>query len=97
MPKQTVIFLPGPTGAAGADGADGAVSTAVTSTATLAAVVTTTITPGGTGSIALFVDGTTQALQTWQLRSSTAATVAGSIQRPDDYATTTNEKVWYRC
>lgn len=39
--------------------------------------------------------GTSGALQGWQLMAGTdAENVAAGIVRPDDYATTTNEKVW---
>jgi len=34
--------------------------------------------------------------QNWVLLASTAATASGVTQRPDDYASSTNEKVWHR-
>jgi hypothetical protein len=91
-----------PAGATGPPGTPGAAGTAgvdpnITSLAGLAAIITVAITPGDSSSIKLFVDSIDELLNCWQLRSSTATTVSGSIQRPDDYATSTNEKVWFRC
>jgi hypothetical protein len=96
---EWVVIPAGATGPAGAPGAAGTagVDPDITSLAGLAAVTTTTIILGGSKSIKLFVDSIDELLNCWQLRSSTANTVSGSIQRPDDYATSTNEKVWFRC
>jgi hypothetical protein len=81
----------------GGGGSGAGVDVAITSLAELAAIETAEITPGGASSVKLWVSAADGSLQCWQLRASTAATVTGSIQRPDDYAESTNEKVWFKC
>lgn len=61
--------------------------------ADLAAVVTVDFTPPVTR---IFYNTDDVEVQNWVLLAGTEATVAGVTQRPTDYATTTNEKVWHR-
>jgi len=75
------------------------VNNSIHSLATLAAYATTSI---AVNDLLFFVNdtdapfNTTNVIQGWQLRASTAATVTGSIQRPSDYNAGTNAKVWFR-
>lgn len=67
----------------------------MTEEADLDAITTTDITPGDAGSIVQYIDAEDEQLKTWFLKSSTAASVAGSIRRAGDYNGTTNTKVWF--
>jgi hypothetical protein len=59
----------------------------------LAAITTTSLTPPV---IRVIYNSDTNEAQTWVLLAGTDATESGVVQRPDDYAASTNEKVWYR-
>jgi hypothetical protein len=65
----------------------------ITSTGDLAAVLTAGV---ATPIIKIWVDATEGSSQVWILKDSTAATDAGSVQRPNDYNASTNAKVWFR-
>lgn len=65
----------------------------ITSLTELAAIPTTGITPPMIRAWRQTSDATAQF---WELLAGTDATDPGSVQRPDDYAAVTNEKVWYR-
>lgn len=48
--------------------------------------------------IVQWVEAASGAFKTTQLRMSTAATNTGAgVQRPTDYTTTYNQKVWFQC
>ena len=69
------------------------VDSSITTLAGLAAIETSALT---LDSIKLFYNAADDEVQAWQLRAGTDATVAGSIQRPDDYNAGSNARVWYR-
>ncbi len=71
----------------------GSVDATVTSLAGFAAVPAL---PLPVGTVKVWVNAADMTIQVWVLKTSTAATVSGSVQRPSDYAATTNEKVWFR-
>ena len=79
-------------GIQGGTGGNTGVDASITTLAQLAAIPTTNLTPPVVKVWVLEADGTSQV---WRLLASTAATVAGSIQRPDDYSAS-NEKVWFK-
>lgn len=84
-------YNPGSSGSG--TGGNSGVDPSITTLAQLAAVPTINLTPPVVKVWILEADGSTQV---WRLLAGTDATVSGSIQRPDDYAASTNEKVWYR-
>lgn len=66
----------------------------ITSWATLAEIPTLLM---ATGTIRIWVDAASGAFKITQLRAGTDATdTASGIQRPDDYDTTSNARVWYQ-
>lgn len=69
------------------------VDSTVTTLAQLAAIPTISLSVPVVKIWILEADGT---FQVWRLLASTAATVSGAIQRPDDYDGTTNAKVWFK-
>jgi hypothetical protein len=69
------------------------VDPATNTLAELAAIVTLTLT---VPVVKIMYNSTSLEVQTWVLLAGTDATNSGVTQRPDDYAGTTNEKVWYR-
>lgn len=77
----------------GGEAAVSRVDATITSWAELAAIATTSLT---VPVIRVWVEASTGMHHTSQLRASTAADdTANGVARPDDYATTTNEKVWF--
>lgn len=73
--------------------ASSGVDPSISSLANLAAIPTTVLTPPV---IKVWIESTDLLSQTWILKAGTDATIAGSVQRPDDFNPATNAKVWYR-
>lgn len=69
------------------------VDSTITTLAGLAAIETSALT---LDSIKLFYNEDDDEVQAWQLVAGTDATVAGSIQRPDDFNDPGNARVWRR-
>jgi hypothetical protein len=69
------------------------IDSTITTATELAAVETSALT---LDSIKLFYDEDADEVQAWQLVTGTDATVAGSIQRPDDYNDPSNTRIWRR-
>lgn len=87
--RTQTVYAPGANpGHGGTTGVDATVTTL----AELAAIPTVNLTPPVVKLWVLEADGTSQI---WRLLAGTDATVAGSIQRPDDYSAG-NQKCWYR-
>ena len=86
--RTQTVYAPG--GLSGTGGSTG-VDASITTLAGLAAIPTVNLTPPVLKVWVLEADGTSQV---WRLLTSTAATVAGSVQRPDDWAT--SGKVWFK-
>ena len=86
--RPQTVYSPG---VMGGTGGNTGVDSTITTLAGLAAIPTVNLTPPVVKVWVLEADGTSQV---WRLLTSTAATVAGSIQRPDDYAT--SGKVWFK-
>lgn len=80
-----------PPGAPGV-GPSASIDTGITSIAELAMVTTTNLIAPSIRIWIKAADGTTQ---TWQLLTSTAETVDGSVQRPADFNSISNPKVWF--
>lgn len=75
------------------DGGGTPVDNTINSWSDLAAIETASLT---VPVLKIWVDESSGLLKTTQLRAGTDATdTANGIQRPDDYASGTNEKVWY--
>ncbi len=87
-PGPAVYNQPGAPGV----GPTAAIDTNITSLVDLAAVATVNLNAPSVRYWIMAADGTTQV---WQLLASTAATNEG-VQRPNDFALLTNEKVWFK-
>ena len=88
--RSQTVYSPG---VMGGTGGNTGVDATVTTLAGLAAIPTVNLTPPVVKVWVLEADGTSQV---WRLLAGTDATVAGSIQRPADYAASTNEKIWVK-
>jgi hypothetical protein len=73
-------------------GPSASIDVGITSLADLAAVTTTNLIAPAIRVWIMAADGTTQV---WQLLASTAETVEGVVQRPNDFNALTNAKVWF--
>ncbi len=92
-PRPTSQGYYAPSAAAGGGSSSGSgVDANIDTLAELAAIPTINLTPPVIKVWVLEADGTTQ---TWRLLASTAATADG-VQRPDDYASPGNAKVWFK-
>lgn len=81
-----------PPGAPGV-GPTSAIDANIHTLADLAAITTTNLIAPAIRIWILAADGTTQV---WQLLTSDAETVEGSVQRPLDFNALTNMKVWFK-
>ena len=77
----------------GGVGSGSGIDSTITTATELAALATPDLT---LDSVKLFYDEDFDEVQAWQLVTGTDATVAGSFQRPDDYADPANTRVWRR-
>lgn len=88
-PKMQNVYAPGVMpGSGGTTGVDKSVTTLTL----LAAIPTVNLT---VPVVKLWIQESDGTLQAWRLLAGTDATVAGSIQRPDDFNAVTNGRVWY--